>query len=99
MVRGLTVCGCAKALRKNRLDAEASRLAESRKSIVWPRLSTARYIYTHLHPQALHLDVCLIDPPRAIARTQMWPDPLLQFLHIGLDPAKKGCVILRGPTV
>jgi hypothetical protein len=28
---------------KNRLAASASSLAESRKSIVWPRLSTARY--------------------------------------------------------
>ena len=32
-------------LRKNRFAASASRLAESRKSIVWPRLSTARYRY------------------------------------------------------
>jgi hypothetical protein len=43
MVRGFTVCGCANALRKNRFAASASRLAESRKSMVWPRLSTARY--------------------------------------------------------
>ena len=40
MVRGLTVCGCPSALRKKRFAAAASRLAESRKSIVWPRLST-----------------------------------------------------------
>jgi hypothetical protein len=38
MVRGFTVCGCAKALRKNRFAASASRLAEGRKSMVWPRL-------------------------------------------------------------
>jgi hypothetical protein len=45
MVRGLAVCGCPSALRKNRLAASASRLAESRKSIVRPPLSTARYKY------------------------------------------------------
>ena len=43
MVRGFTVCGCPSALRKNRFAAAASRLAESRTSIVSPRLSTARY--------------------------------------------------------
>ena len=43
MVRGVTACGCASALRKNRLAATASRRAESRKSMVWPTLSTARY--------------------------------------------------------
>ena len=39
MVRGLAVCGCPSALRKNHLAASASRLAERRKSIVWPRLT------------------------------------------------------------
>jgi hypothetical protein len=43
IVRGLTVCGCANALRKKRLAAAASLRAESRKSMVWPKLSTARY--------------------------------------------------------
>ncbi len=43
MVRGLTVCGWASALRKNRLATAASHRADSRKSMVWPRLSTARY--------------------------------------------------------
>ena len=45
MVRGFAMCGCPSTLRKKRLAAAASRLAESRKSIVWPRLSTARYRY------------------------------------------------------
>src|SRR6201747_2231201 len=45
MVRGFTVYGCTNALRKNRFAASASRLADSRKAIVWPRLSTARYRY------------------------------------------------------
>jgi len=43
IVRGLTVCGWASALRKKRLADTASRRADSRKSMVWPRLSTARY--------------------------------------------------------
>jgi hypothetical protein len=43
MVRGLTVFGRASAFLKNRLAAAASRRALSRKSMVWPRLSTARY--------------------------------------------------------
>jgi len=43
IVRGLTVCGCASALRKNRLAAAAARRADSRQSMVWPRLSAARY--------------------------------------------------------
>ena len=43
MVRGLTVCGWASALRKKRLVDAASRCADSKKSMVWPRLSTARY--------------------------------------------------------
>jgi transposase len=37
-VRGLTVCGCASALRKNRFAATVSRRAANRKSIVCPRL-------------------------------------------------------------
>jgi hypothetical protein len=36
-----TVCSWAIALRKNRLAADTSRLAESRNSIVWPWLSIA----------------------------------------------------------
>jgi hypothetical protein len=43
IVRGFTVGGWPNALRKKRLADSASRLAESRKSIVWPWLSTARY--------------------------------------------------------
>src|SRR3954466_339669 len=30
-------------------------------------------------PPVLHLAVCLITPPRDIARPQVWPDPLLQL--------------------
>jgi hypothetical protein len=42
IVRGFTVCGWASALRKKRFASAVSRQAESRKSIVWPHLSTAR---------------------------------------------------------
>src|SRR4051812_26723944 len=52
-----------------------------------------------LGPAPLHLDGCLVDPPRAIARPQVWPDPLLQLWRIGLDPAEKGCVVDRDPAV
>jgi hypothetical protein len=37
-----TTCGCTSALRKNRFAATASRRADNKKSIVCPRLSTAR---------------------------------------------------------
>src|SRR4051812_22869525 len=50
-------------------------------------------------PASLPFDVCLITPPRAIARAQMWPDPLLQLWRIGLDPAKQGRVVDRDATV
>src|SRR4051812_26829060 len=42
---------------------------------------------------------CLINPPRAVARTQMGSDPFFQLRRIGLDPAKKGCVVDRDATV
>jgi hypothetical protein len=51
MVRGFTVCGCPSALRKNRLAASASRLAESRKSIT---LVAAVDRPIQVHPAALH---------------------------------------------
>jgi hypothetical protein len=41
--RPLTVCNWPMALREKRFAAAASRLTESSKAIVWPRLSTARY--------------------------------------------------------
>src|SRR3954471_16691251 len=98
MVRGLTVCGWANALRKNRFAASASRLAESKKSIVWPRLSTARYRYiqrplTLIHPAALNLHVRLVHLPGAGAHAQVRPEALLQFDSIGLDPPEDGGVI------
>src|SRR5215212_2421714 len=40
-----------------------------------------------------------IDPPRAIARPQVRPDPLLQLRGIGLDPAKQGRGVHHDPTV
>ena len=43
IMRGLTTCGWLSALRKKRLAALVSRRGESRMSMVWPRLSTARY--------------------------------------------------------
>ena len=43
ITRGTGLPGELRAFRKNRLAAAASRLAVSRKSIVWPVESTARY--------------------------------------------------------
>src|SRR3954470_5883632 len=80
-VRGLTVFGRASALRKKRLAAAASRLALSRKSMVWPRLSV------QVHPLAFDLQIGLVAPPRAGGRAQMGPHPLLQLRRVGLDPA------------
>src|SRR5215470_14306179 len=45
MTRGTGLPHPARALRRNRLAAAASRLAVSRKSIVCPMESTARYRY------------------------------------------------------
>ena len=93
MVRGLTVFGRARALRKKRLAAAASRRALSRKSMVWPRLSV------QVHPAAFDLQIGLVDPPRAGGRTQMGPQPLLHFRRVGLDPAVDGRVVNRHAPV
>src|SRR5690349_6205277 len=61
--------------------------------MVWPRLSV------QVDPAALHLDVGLIDPPRAVRWTQVGPQPLLQFHGIGLDPAIDGRVVHRYAAV
>ena len=45
ITRGCGLAGSSNVLRKNRLAAAASRLAVSRKSMVWPAESTARYRY------------------------------------------------------
>src|SRR4051794_7560590 len=50
-------------------------------------------------PAPLHLDVCLINPPRAVAPVQVRPDPLLQLWRIGLDPAEDGRVVHLDATV
>jgi hypothetical protein len=50
-------------------------------------------------PAALHLHIGLVDPPRAIARTQVWTDPLLQFRRISLDPAEdRGVIHVYAPV-
>jgi hypothetical protein len=46
-----------------------------------------------VRPAVLHLHVRLIDPPRAIARAQVRPDPLLDLRRVGLDPAIIGRVV------
>src|SRR5438552_3014264 len=69
--------GARNALWKKRFAAAASRRAESRKSIVAPVESTARYKYTHL---ALHPNVGLIHPPGAAGGLQL---PAASFVQFG----------------
>ena len=52
----MTVWACFSAFRNNR-RAAAARLGESRKSMVCPLASTARYRYTHF---PFYADICLI---------------------------------------
>src|SRR3982751_6575822 len=52
-----------------------------------------------LGPASLHLDIRLVDPPRAVARPQMGADPLLQLRGISLDPTEDGRVVDRDATV
>jgi hypothetical protein len=83
MTRGTGLPRAARALRRNRLAAAASRLAVSRKSIVWPSESTARYRY--LSSPLIY--ICLVDPIALVRGFQVRPAPLIQFRRIGLDPA------------
>jgi len=75
---------------KKRLAAAASRRAASRKSIVAPAESTARY---RVGPLALHPNVGLIDPPGAIGRFQFPTTTLVQFGRIALDPSPDAGVV------
>src|SRR3954452_16564232 len=63
------------------------------------RLAAAVHGTIEVSPTPLHLDVCLINPPRAVAPVQVRPDPLLQLWRIGLDPAEDGRVVPLDATV
>src|SRR3982751_5167750 len=63
------------------------------------RLAPAVDGTVQIGPAPLHRDVCLINPPRAVAPVQVRPDPLLQLWRISLDPAEDGCVVHRDATV
>src|SRR3954447_24409535 len=52
-------------------------------------LAAAVHRAIQVGPADLHLDVCLIAPPRAVAPVQVRPDPLLQLWRIGLDPTEQ----------
>jgi hypothetical protein len=71
-------------LRKNRLAAAASRLALSRRSIVCPVESTARYKYRSC---PLFRDIGLIDAIAFINPFQVRPMAPIQFRPVDLDPA------------
>src|SRR4051794_10768009 len=63
------------------------------------RLAAAVDRLIEVSPAALHLDGCLIDLPRAVARPQMGSDPLLQLRGISLDPTEDGRVVHRDTAV
>jgi CRISPR associated protein Cas1 len=64
--------------------AAVSRRADRRKSIVCPRLSTAR---------SLHPDVGFVHPPGAVAHSQMRADSLFKLRCVGLDPSEDRRVV------
>src|SRR6202161_4286861 len=95
MVRGFTVWGCANALRKNRFAAAASRLAESRKSIVWPWLSTARYRYIQRPLTLTYVSSTRQEPlvMRGSGRMRF------SSSSVGLDPTEDGGVVHLHATI
>src|SRR6516164_11807394 len=72
------------ALRNRRLAASASRNADSKKSMVAPAESMARYKYA---PASLHADIGFVHPPRLVGRLEMPSQSLLQLRAIILHPA------------
>src|SRR4051812_30724995 len=79
--RGVGFSCAANTLRKNSLAASVSRFALSRKSIVWPVESTARYRYRSL---AFDLYVGLVDTVTLARRLQMPAAALVYFGRIRL---------------
>ena len=96
MVRGLTVFGRASAFLKKRLAACG--IAPGAEPEI-DGLAAAVDRPVQVDPAALDLDVGLVDPPRAVGRAQVGPQPLLQFHGIGLDPAVDGRVVDRYAAV
>jgi Thiolase, N-terminal domain len=86
----LAACGCAMALRKNRLTAAVSRRAARRKSIVCPRLSNRPI---EIRPASLHPNGGFVHPPGAVAHSQMRADPLFKLRCVGLDPSEDRRVV------
>src|SRR5262249_52595770 len=78
------IAGELSALRKKRLAAVVSRWAVSRKSIVWPVESTARYRYLS---SPFHLYIGLVRVVALVRRLQVWSTALIQLGRIGLHPA------------
>ena len=92
-----------KTKRRNRRTAIKSRFGESRKSIVSPAESTARYridrIARRIHgavqicPGAGNLYICLIHSPGSIGTPEFATKPLIQEGRVMLDPAPDGDVV------
>src|SRR5215213_7594424 len=96
IVRGLTVCGCFKALRKNRRAGSRIPLGREQEINGLPcRIHGA----VQVHPFALHPDVSFVHTPRAIRGSKMRTDTLIQLRCIGLDPPDQGGVIDLHTTI
>src|SRR6202022_4171652 len=92
MTRGAGWFSPPKALARKRSAAAASRLAESKKSLVAPVESTAGYKYTHL---PLNRDVGLIHPPTVVGRSEPRSQSALNFWGVTLHPPPDGDVVDR----
>src|SRR5665213_1111407 len=84
MTRGIALPEAPIALRRKRLAAAVSRFAVSKKSMVWPVESSARYKYLS-SPWTLMLG--LINPIAPVGRLEMRTATFVQFGRISLHPA------------
>ena len=89
-VRGLTVCGCASALRKNRFAAAGAPCSQLGKSIVCPRLS---HRPIEIHPTSLHPDIGLVHRQEPLLIRRCGRIRFSRILGMGLDPTKDRCVV------
>src|SRR6202790_4859640 len=90
MTRGCGWFAPPKALARKRSAAAASRLAESKKSIVAPVESTARYKYTHLPFTRTYVSS---TRQLSLVSFESPTQTLFHFRAIALDPRPDGDVI------
>ena len=95
-VRGLTMCRCAMALRKNPL--RRGRIPPRRQKEI-DRLPSAVHRPIEIRPASLHPDVGFVHPPGAVAHSQMWADSLFKLRCVGLDPSEDRRVVDLDATI